>query len=36
MVSAEDAVFGVARGHAPLQLIERALVNRAECPDVAH
>jgi hypothetical protein len=30
MVGAEHAVTRVARGHAPLELLEAALVNRAE------
>src|SRR5690348_775578 len=36
MVGAEDADLGVARLHAPLELVEAPLVDGAECLDRAH
>src|ERR671935_3299242 len=36
MVGTEDAEVRVARVHAPLELVERPLVDRAERPDLAH
>jgi hypothetical protein len=34
MVGAEDAVLGIARRHAPSELLEGACIDRAESPDV--
>jgi hypothetical protein len=36
MVGAEDAVLGVACGHASLELLKAALVDRPERLDVHH
>src|SRR4029079_5049475 len=36
VVGAQDAVVGVARGHAALELVEAALIHVAERLDLAH